>query len=147
MNILIDGDGCPVINRTVTIGRQKNIPVTIFIDTSHILQDDYAKVIIVDKGNDAVDFAIVNQIKPNDIVITQDYGLASMALAKKAKAINQNGLVYDENNIDSLLASRHLSKMARKNNNSRQFKGPKKRMESDDRDFTESLVRLIENAT
>ncbi|MBN2853355.1 MAG: DUF188 domain-containing protein [Clostridia bacterium] len=144
MNVLIDGDGYPVIGKTITICKERDIPVIVFIDTSHVLRDDYARVVIVDKGNDAVDFAIVNQIQPKDIVITQDYGLASMALAKRAKAINQNGLVYDENNIDSLLASRHMAKMARREGSYR-FKGPKKRMESDNKGFAESFIRLIEN--
>jgi len=145
--VLIDGDGCPVIKETIAICKEKGIEVIVFIDTSHILNDNYAKVITVDKGNDSVDFALVNKAKDNDIVITQDYGLASMALAKKARAISQNGLIYDSSNIDGLLARRHLAQMARRKKNNRRHKGPKKREESDNINFITQFKGMLKNET
>ncbi|MEI3509043.1 MAG: DUF188 domain-containing protein [Bacilli bacterium] len=55
---------------------------------------DYSKIIYVDQGNDSVDLYIANTVKKDDIVITQDYGVATTVLAK-ADAINPKGLIYD----------------------------------------------------
>jgi len=145
--VLIDGDGCPVIKKTIEIGKKENIEVIVFIDTSHVFRDNYAKVITVDKGNDSVDFALINQVQDNDIVITQDYGLASMALAKRARAINQNGLIYDTSNIDGLLARRHMAQMARQSKKKHRYKGPKKRKNSDNINFVEQFKGMLKNET
>jgi len=145
--VLIDGDGCPVIKETIAICKEKGIEVIVFMDTSHIFNDSYAKVITVDKGNDSVDFALVNKAKDNDIVVTQDYGLASMALAKKARAISQNGLIYDSSNIDGLLARRHFAQMARRKKKNHRYKGPKKRKNSDNINFVEQFKGVLNNET
>lgn len=90
--ILIDADGCPVVDLTVRIGRAHGVPVKILCDTAHRIEREGAKTLVFDKGADSVDFALVNRVQPGDIVITQDYGLASMCLARRARVLNQNGL-------------------------------------------------------
>ena len=85
MKILIDADGCPVVDSAVSISNKHNIECIILCDTSHIINKQGAKTITVSKGADSVDFALVNMVSPGDIVITQDYGLAAMCLAKCAK--------------------------------------------------------------
>ncbi len=77
MNILIDADGCPVVDLTLQIAKQFSIPVVILCDTSHQIEREGAQTLVFDKGADSVDFALVNRVKPSDIVITQDYGLAN----------------------------------------------------------------------
>lgn len=144
MKVLIDGDGCPVVKETIKMCQQRKIEVVVFIDTAHVMNSNYAKVIMVDKGSDSVDFAMVNKVVENDIVITQDYGLASMALAKKARAVNQNGLIFTEFNIDSLLASRHISKMARMNRSNYKVKGQKKRTKNDNDSFSVSFGKMLD---
>ena len=114
MRILVDADACPVKEQIVRVSKKMEISVIMFVDTSHEINDDYSKVITVDKGRDAVDIKLVNEASTGDIVVTQDFGVASMALAKGSKAINQNGMVYDETNIDRLLFERHISAKARK---------------------------------
>lgn len=113
MKIYIDGDGCPVIGITIKVAKQYNIECIIITDTAHNFDKYDVQVITVVKGADSVDFALVNSIKAGDIVITQDYGLAAMCLAKKAIPINQNGIVYTTENIDSFLFTRYLSKKIR----------------------------------
>jgi uncharacterized protein YaiI (UPF0178 family) len=142
MKILIDGDGCPVVDITIAIAKKYNIPCTIITDTSHIFNNEYANTITVEKGADSADFKIANLAEENDIVVTQDYGLASMCLGRKAKAINQNGLVYTEKNIDSLLMSRYISKKIRMTG--KHLKGPKKRTPAQNQDFQKALIKLIE---
>jgi len=143
MRILIDADGCPVVNETIKVAHKFNLESIIFCDTSHNFDQKNVKVIVVSKGIDAVDFAILNNIENGDIVITQDYGLASLVLSRNSYAINQSGMVYTNENIDELLYSRYISKKMR--NSGARIKGPKKRDKSQDIIFKEKLEKLILN--
>ncbi len=141
MKIIIDADGCPVVRATVKIAREFNIECVIVCDTSHEFSDEYAKTVIVSKGNDSADFEIVKLIGKNDVVVTQDYGLAAMCLAKGAAAINQNGLVYTDENIDNLLMSRHVSRVIRRSG--KHIRGPGKRSGEQDRLFELTLREIV----
>ena len=143
MRILIDADGCPGVNETIKVAHKFNLESIIFCDTSHNFDEKNIKVIVVSKGIDAVDFAILNNIEKGDIVITQDYGLASLVLSRNSYAINQSGMVYTNENIDELLYSRYISKKMR--NSGARIKGPKKRDKSQDIIFKENLEKLILN--
>lgn len=140
MKILIDGDGCPVIDLTIKIAKQFNIDVVIMCDTSHIFNKEGAKTMVFSKGADSVDFALINIVQKEDIVITQDYGLAAMAINKASYVINQNGLIYTNDNIDTLLYNRHISKKIRRNGG--RIKGPKKRSNEDNINFEKTLVEI-----
>ena len=113
MRILVDADACPVKEIVVDIAKKNDIDVIMFFDTSHIYYDGYSAVVTVDRGADSVDFAIVNRIVEGDVCVTQDYGLASMVMAKKSFAVNQNGFAYTKDNIDRMLFERHISKEMR----------------------------------
>jgi len=143
MKILIDADGCPVVDITVKLGQKYNIETIIMCDTSHIINKVGVETIVLSKGIDSVDFALVNKVSKGDIIVTQDYGLAAMALSKGGYPINQNGMIYSNENIDQLLFKRHLSKKIR--NSGHKIKGPKKRSKEDDIKFKNSLTFLIEN--
>lgn len=143
MKILIDADGCPVVDTTISVANKFNIEVIIMCDTSHVFNKLGVETIVLPKGADSVDFALVNKVNKNDIVVTQDYGLAAMVLSKGGNPINQNGIIYDNKNIDQLLFTRHISKKARAAGS--RMKGPKKRQKEDDIKFEESLVQLCEN--
>ena len=142
MKILIDADGCPVTDITCKIAKEYNIECIIICDTSHVFNIQGVETITVSKGADSVDFYLVNKIDKGDIVVTQDYGLAAMCLSKNAFAINQNGIIYDDNNILSLLNLRHTSKKLRMSGV--RLKGPSKRDKSNDICFIEKLKFLIE---
>lgn len=141
MKILIDADGCPVVDITVRVAKENNIKCIILCDTSHTFNYDEVETIVVPKGADSADFKIVNMLCKGDIVITQDYGLATMCLAKKAIPINQDGMVYNDLNIDSLLFSRYISKKVRMSGG--RLKGPKKRTEEQDKRFEVTLRREL----
>ena len=140
MKILIDGDGCPVTDLTIKVSKQFNIDVIIMCDTSHVFNKEGAKTMVFSKGADSVDFALINLVQKEDIVITQDYGLAAMAINKASYVINQNGLIYTNDNIDRLLYNRHISKKIRKSGG--RVKGPKKRSNEDDINFEKTLVEV-----
>ena len=143
MRILIDADGCPVVDIAVKVAKRKNIECIILCDTSHAINKEGVQTITVDKGNDSVDFVLVNLVKPKDIVITQDYGLAAMCLAMRALPMNQDGLVYTDHNIEQLLFSRHIGQKVRMAGG--RTKGPSKRTHKQDADFEVVLINLIEN--
>ncbi|MDF2686938.1 MAG: hypothetical protein K0S55_2121 [Clostridia bacterium] len=114
MKILVDADACPVKEIIIDEAKKRNIEVIMIIDTSHEINDGYSKVITVDKARDSVDIKLINITNENDIVVTQDFGVAAMALGKKALAVNQNGLIYNNDNINSLLMERHIGQKIRR---------------------------------
>ena len=145
MKLLIDADGCPVVDIAVKLAKEADIECLILCDTSHVFEKDGASTLIFSKGADSVDFALVNIASAGDIVITQDYGLAAMCLSKKALVLNQDGKEYTENNIEGLLSARHTAKKIR--NAGGRLKGPSKRTAAQDENFKSALARLIERAS
>ena len=145
MEIFIDADGCPVTELTIRLATQYEIPCTIVCDTSHQLERPGIRTITVSKGADSVDFALVNQIHPGDVVVTQDYGLAAMCLSRKAIPIHQDGMRYTEDNIDSLLFFRAAAKKIRYAGG--RLKGPSRRTPAQDKAFAAALAALLEELT
>ncbi len=144
MQIYVDADACPVVRIVERVAREYGIPVTLFCDTNHVLRSDYAQVVTVGAGADAVDFALVNRCRAGDLVVTQDYGLAAIALGRGAYGLHQNGLRYTDGNIDRLLLERHLAKKARNASAKHHLKGPARRTQADDRNFETALRRILE---
>ena len=145
MRVYVDADACPVVRIVEQVASQYNIPVTLLCDTNHILTSDYSEVKVIGAGADAVDFALIGMIVQNahDIVVTQDYGVAAMALGKNAFVIHQSGKWYTNENIDQMLLERHLSKKARRSSRKNHVKGTKKRTEEDDSNFRRSFEKMI----
>lgn len=141
--ILIDADGCPVVGEIIEAARKFQRDVILICDTSHEMHREGAETITVSKGPDAVDFVLVNRVKKGDIVVTQDYGLAAMVLAKQGYPIDQNGRIYSEENIDQLLHGRHVAKKIRAGGG--RLKGPKKRKPEDNELFKVKLEELMRN--
>jgi uncharacterized protein YaiI (UPF0178 family) len=141
MKILVDGDACPVKDIIIRVAKEYSIDVDILIDSSHIYNNDYCNIIIIGKGKDAVDFALINRANKGDVIITGDYGVATMALSKGAYAIHQNGFIYSNDNMDRLLMERHLSSQARRAN--RRYSKIKKRTVEQDMKFDENFRKLI----
>jgi uncharacterized protein YaiI (UPF0178 family) len=141
MKIMVDADACPVREIVEKIAKRLNITVFMVIDTSHIVTSDYSHIIMVSKGPDAVDFALINRTSKGDIVVTQDYGVAAMALAKGAYAIHQNGRVYTDGNIEVLLMERDIAGRCRRAGE--RIRGnKKKRSVALDRQFAEAFCCL-----
>ena len=143
MHIYVDADGCPVVRQVETAAARYGAAVTLLCDTNHILQSAYSEVRVIDAGADAVDLALINLCHAGDIVVTQDYGVAVLALGKRAYAIHQNGWLYTQENIDRLLMERHIVKQARRSKNKVHLHGPKKRTAADDAQFAAGLEQLL----
>lgn len=145
MHIWVDADACPVVRLVEQAAKRRSIPVTLLCDTNHVLSSDYSAVVIIGAGADAVDFALINRCRPGDLVVTQDYGVAAMALGKGACGIHQSGKWYTGDNIGGLLMDRHLAQKARRASGKHHLKGPRKRTAADDEAFAASLERLLDH--
>lgn len=141
MRILIDADGCPVVDLAASIAREHGVECLILCDTAHTFDKPGASTLIFSKGADSVDFALVNRLRSGDIVVTQDYGLAAMSLARQARVLSQDGMAYTGGNIDSLLLARHTAKRIRHAGG--RLKGPPKRKKEQDEAFAQALRGLL----
>lgn len=146
MQIYVDSDACPVVDIVEKTAIKYQIPVTLLCDTNHVLTSGYSEVIVVGAGADAVDYKLISLCHRGDIVVSQDYGVAAMALGKGAYAIHQSGKWYTDENIDQMLMERHLNKKARRASQKNHFKGPKKRTGEDDERFAQSFERMVKAA-
>ena len=143
MQIFVDADACPVVDIVEFVAKKHHIPVTLLCDTNHVLQSDYSEVIVVGAGADAVDYKLISICHKGDIVVSQDYGVAAMALGKGAYAIHQSGKWYTDDNIEQMLMERHLNKKARISSHKNHMKGPRKRTAEDDERFEKSFEQLV----
>lgn len=144
MKIFVDADACPVVRQVEKAAEAHKIPVILLCDTNHVLHSAYSELCIIGAGTDAVDFALINKCRAGDLVVTQDYGVAAMALGKGAYGIHQSGRWYTNENIDQLLMERHLAKEARRARSKHHLKGPVKRTREDDQRFVEALEKLLD---
>ena len=141
MTIFIDADGCPVVDIAVKLSKQADVDVVIVSDTSHVFEKEGARTITVAKGNDSVDFVLVNMVQKGDIVITQDYALAAMCLARGGIPLSQDGMLYTDSNIDGLLQQRYFAKKIRMSGG--RLKGPSKRAPKQNIKFGNTLNTLL----
>ena len=144
LKVLVDADACPVTDIAVRLCKKFQAECILLCDTAHILHREGAQTLIFDKGADSVDFALVNRVCPGDIVITQDYGLASMCLAKLARILHQDGWEYTEFNISGLMEQRHAAKKLRMSGG--RTKGPAKRKAEQDIAFEKALKALLQQS-
>jgi len=144
MKIYVDADASPVQNEVISVAEKYTIPVVLVKSFSHFSHDElpaHVKTIYVDKGADVADFEIIKHAKKNDIIITQDYGLASLGLGKGCIVLHHKGFQYTNKNIDRLLSYRHASAMARRGGH--RTKGPKPFTDEDKQKFSRLLSKRI----
>lgn len=143
MEIWIDADGCPVVDIVIEEANYYGLKVHIVCDFAHEYHYDGVDIIHCDTGADHSDYVLLSKIKSGDIMVTQDYGLAAMALGKHCLVIDQNGMRYDDDNIDTLLHRRYEAGKQRKH---KIYVNHRKRVNEDDEAFMEGFRRLIEQA-
>ena len=145
MRVLIDADGCPVVDIAGRLCKRTKTECLILCDTSHCIEYEGVQTLVFDKGADSVDFALVNLVQKDDLVVTQDYGLASMCLAKNARVLHQDGYEYTEDNIDALLTVRHEAAKIRRAGG--RFHGAKKRTDAQNRAFETKFHSFLSSPT
>lgn len=146
MKILIDADACPVKEIVIDLAKEQNLEVILVVSLNNYFQrEDDIEVVVVDALPQAVDIALINRVEPADLVVTHDYGLASLVLGKKGRAISPMGYIFSETTVDSLLERRHLQSVARRAG--LKTKGPKKRNLKDDERFRRNLLKLLDETS
>lgn len=142
MKIIVDADACPVKEIIEVLAERKDIKVIMVSNYSHQISSHYAEKVVVDKESQAADITIANMTEPGDIIVTQDYGLASIVLGKGAAAVNPSGKIYTDQNIDMLLMQRYLNTKARQAG--LKHINPKKRTVNDNNRFEQSFKSLLD---
>lgn len=142
MRILVDADACPVKDEIIRVAKKEKLEVLYFVDVNHQLKSDYAEIFVVDQGADSVDLALINQMKAEDIVVSQDYGVASLAIGKRGYVILPSGKELDQFNIDMHMFERHISREERKKRGRRGSRH-KKRTAADNESFETSLEYMV----
>ncbi len=145
MRVFVDADACPVVDITVNCCCKANAECWLLCDTSHEIYREGARTLVFDKGADSVDFALVNRVSAGDIVVTQDYGLASMCLAKQAIVLHHDGWQYTQDNIGALLFQRSESRRYRASGG--RVKGPSRRTGEQDLRFAQALEQLLQTTS
>ncbi|HEX9093412.1 MAG TPA: DUF188 domain-containing protein, partial [Coriobacteriia bacterium] len=87
------------------------------------------------------DFAIVERLQPDDVVVTQDIGVAAMALGRGARAVSPRGRIFFLSTIDSELEVRHAEQRHRRAGG--RTRGPSPFTDEDREHFIEQLERLL----
>lgn len=145
--IRVDADACPAVVRHIIerVARKRHMDLIFYIDENHELYPSYGRVEQVGQGHDAVDLALINDVVCGDVVVTQDYGLAALVLARRAEAIHPGGRIFNDKNIDQLLFERHLSAKARQAG--QRMVNPKRRRTEEDKSFEEQLCLILDRLT
>lgn len=142
MQIWVDADACPVKTILVEEAKKRNMEVHMVMDTAHVFSDGYSTVWTVDQGRDSADLFLANHIRSGDLLVTQDYALAALALGKGARALSPNGMAYTGDNIDRLLFERHIGQKQRRAG--KRSGTVKKRTPQEDEAFRKAMCRMLE---
>ncbi|WP_010529195.1 YaiI/YqxD family protein [Lentibacillus jeotgali] len=144
MKVYVDADACPVKKTIITIAQDFNVPVVLVKSFSHFSHDDEqpgVEIIYVDAGAEAADYRIMQLAQQGDIIITQDYGLASLGLSKGCTVLHHKGFAYTDDNIDHLLQTRYVNAMARKSG--KRTKGSKAFTTEDEAKFSDLFRKTL----
>lgn len=143
--IIIDGDACPVVSSVIELTQETGIFVTIIRSFSHFstqIDPEHVRTVYVDDGPESVDYKIVQLASSEDIVITQDYGLASLLLNKVKFVMHHKGFLFNDDNIQQLLDQRYINAQIRKQGG--RHKGPLPFTRQDRQHFEHQFKLLIQ---
>ena len=143
MKIIVDGDPCPGISIIVKIAKEYGLDLIIYCDIHHYITVDYGEVRVVDSGFQSVDMKVVNECTSDDIIVSQDYGVAAICLGRKAAVISPKGYIYTNENIGAMLEQRHLSQKIRRGGG--KTPNAKKRTIEDDKRLQKNLIYLVKD--
>ena len=144
MKIIVDADACPknALQLCMALGKKYAVPVwTVASINHHIVSDHH---IVVDSDSQAADLKGFNLTEPGDIVVTQDWGLAAMALGKPAFCLSPVGREYRAETIEFLMEEREVKAKLRRGGG--RTKGPAKRTGKDDQQFEACLQEILKRA-
>ncbi|WLV25008.1 YaiI/YqxD family protein [Aciduricibacillus chroicocephali] len=145
MKVFVDADACPVKAIVQEEVLKRHLPLIFVTSYAHFSNQpppDGVEVVYVDTGADAADYRIMQLALRGDLIVTQDYGLASLALAKGCTVLHHSGFEYTQENIGQLLESRHFSAKMRRSG--LRTKGPKPFTAEERNRFRQLLQKLLD---
>lgn len=148
MKIIVDADACPVKNEIIQLAKTYQLEVILVASIAHYSPSElpsHVQITYVEKGADQADFKIVQLAQSGDLIVTQDYGLASLLLPKNCRVLHHKSYEYTPENIERLLHKRHFSAMQRKSG--QRTKGPKPFTDTDRKQFEEFFEKLLGEMT
>ncbi|NHN30924.1 YaiI/YqxD family protein [Paenibacillus sp. S3N08] len=141
--IIVDADACPVKPEIVKAAAPFAVDVVMVASFDHRLAPmDGVQIVQVDRSDQSADLYIANRIAAGDILVTQDFGLAALALGKKAIALSNRGQQYTDRTIDFLLDRRH--EQAKQRRGGKHSKGPRPFTDEDRHYFLQTLTKVLQ---
>jgi uncharacterized protein YaiI (UPF0178 family) len=147
MKIILDADACPVSAKQIAVETAADLGLRVIhvASVAHWSPEVEAhEVIWVDNRGQESDMVIANLVTPCDVVVTADFGLAALVLARRAAALSPRGFIYSEDGIERLLFERHLSAKVRRGGG--KTKGPRGHSPADNQRFRKNLRKLLKSA-
>jgi uncharacterized protein YaiI (UPF0178 family) len=109
LNIFVDADACPVKQEIYRVADRYNLKVTLVAGSRMRVPDGVrVNLKVVDKGPDAADDWIVENLEADDIVVTADVPLAARCVRRGAYVLGHTGRAFTDDNIGPALATRDL---------------------------------------
>lgn len=142
MKVLVDADACPrkVLDIIKELQEEYNFRLVTIASFNHNITG--TEHIVVGDEYQAADMAVVNLTNKGDIVVTADFGLASLVLGKGARAVCPSGRIYNNDQIDLLLEERHVKEKIRRSGG--RTKGPSARKKTADDKFRSSFLKILQ---
>jgi uncharacterized protein len=107
--IYLDADGCPVKDEVYRVAERHKLSVILVANKRLNLPiNPLLEMVVVTGAFDAADDWIVENSKPNDIVVTADILLADRCLKKSVRALDPKGVEFTPDSIGSAVANREL---------------------------------------
>lgn len=142
VRVVVDADACPVKPEIAACVRAAGTRALLVSSHAHVLRaEEGVDVVTVDASDQSADLYIANALKSSDILVTGDYGLAALGLARGAAVLTPRGKIIGEDDIDGLLAQRHFS--AKQRRGGMRTRGPKPFTDEDRDRFQQKLTMLL----
>src|SRR5690606_10443073 len=107
----IDNDACPRRSRELVFkaGKRVSVPIKVVANSyMHPPRGVDVEMVVRDRGFDAADDYMANNIQPDDLVITEDVPLAARVIEGGGVALSPHGRMFDAESIQEQLAMRNL---------------------------------------
>lgn len=107
--IYVDADACPVKNEVYRVAERYGLHVKVVANSPMAVPPaGWIELVLVGGGFDAADDWIVERVRENDVVVTDDIPLASRCVKKGARVLTPKGRVFTEASIGEAVATRDL---------------------------------------
>lgn len=142
MRVLVDADACPVLSIIRSACAARGVAVITVSSYNHDIGGEGH--VMVGTEPQAADMALLNRTVRGDLVVTQDWGLAALAMGKGALALSPSGHLFRDDEMDGRLSQRAFH--ARLRRGGARLPGPRRRTADDDKAFAAALIRLLDAA-